>query len=115
MEATLSGAHFDISPNDPLVQAVGTNSTVRWTWDVVPKTAGKLTLHLIVAAVIDVDGQPVPTVVQTFNKDIVVQVTVSQRLSHLVGDHWEWLLTTLAIPLGVWARNKWKRRAQSVP
>ena len=113
MQATLTGAHFDIVPNDPPAQAVGSQRTVQWTWEVVPETDGVLTLYLTLSAVINVEGEPVPMVVQKFKKEIVVQVTDGQRLSRLVGNHWEWLLTTLAIPIGAWARRKWKRRGHT--
>jgi hypothetical protein len=113
MEARLSGAHFQITANDPEIQAVGSQKTVGWRWDVVPTSSGKLTLHLTLSAFIDVGQSESPTVVQTFDRVINVHVTAGEWLSEMLGEHWEWLATTLVIPLGALAWRRWRRDARS--
>jgi hypothetical protein len=51
MKMTLKGADFDITPLSSEEQIVGGGSPTEWEWDVVPRHAGTLRLHM--AAVVE--------------------------------------------------------------
>ena len=110
MEAQLTGAKFQVTANQPDIQAVGSGNTVRWTWDVVPAESGKLSLHLTLSALIDVGQSRSPMVVRTFDRNIDVRVTTGERVADFLGEHWEWLASTLVIPVGAVARARWRKR-----
>jgi hypothetical protein len=109
MEATLSGAHFQITPNEPGIRAIGSSDTVRWSWEVVPTATGEQTLHLTLSAYIDVDQTQTPTVIRTVDRAIKVRVSPTEWAADALSEHWDWFLSTLVIPAGLVGWKRWKR------
>lgn len=107
MEAQLTGAGFATVAQSPGLQAISSRQTTRWQWDVTPTQHGRQTLHLVLSAYIDVAGRDAPLVVRTFDRDIEVNITFPQQVSGFARDNWQWLWTTLIVPL---AGYFWKRR-----
>jgi hypothetical protein len=80
MEARLTGKDFQIEALDSEEQAITSDSSTIWRWDVTPTEWGKKRLHLTVAAVLEVQGDSATHTVTTYDKDITVTVRISQRL-----------------------------------
>ncbi len=112
MEAHLSGANFTISPVTSEDQAVTRSGTTRWEWEIKPSSEGEQQLHLTLSALIQVDGQSTPRSIRTFDKEIRVYVSGSQKFVSFFQNNWQWLWATLFVPLAAWF---WKRRKQSKP
>ena len=108
MEAQLTGTGFTIQAQRPDLQAVTSEQITRWKWEVTPTEQGRQTLHLTLAARIDVAGRDTPLVVRTFHREIQVEITVPQRVSGFVQNNWQWLWATLIVPVAgyVWSRKK---------
>ena len=113
MEAQLTGTGFTIQALRPGLQAVTSQQITRWKWEVTPTEEGRHTLHLTLAARIDVAGRDRPLVIQTFHREIQVAITVPQRVSGFMQNNWQWLWATLVVPIAgyVWQRKK-KRGAK---
>ena len=107
MEATLVGAGFEIKAATPARQAVGRLQRTRWAWDVSPKSKGSKNLHLTLSARILVEGKDTPYVVKTFSRTIKVEVSFWGSVLAFLGNNWQWLWTTLIVPLVMWL---WKRK-----
>lgn len=102
MEATLTGAGFQVEALTPVEQAVSRVTQTKWSWAVIPTEPGKQYLHLALSARIEVEGKDVPFVVRTFERQIEVKVTIEQEVSAFIGAHWQWLWSTLLVPMAVW-------------
>jgi len=107
MEARLTGQGFEITAVTPERQTVSPEANTDWQWDVTPKNGGTGVLHLTLSAILNVNNGSLPHAIQTFDREITVQVTWAQRLSGFVGTNWQWLGTVIVVPLGGWL---WSRR-----
>jgi hypothetical protein len=99
MKMTLAGADFTITPLSSEEQMVVGTVPTTWAWDIVPKHAGKLRLHL--AAVIELNGMVKDFT--TVDRDIAVQVDAADMVGDFVRGNWQWLIATLtALVGGLW-------------
>jgi hypothetical protein len=113
MEARLSGLGFKIETVTPEVQAVSATNVTEWKWEIEPTEPGSQRLHLTLSAQLHVEGQRVPRTIRTFERTIEVHVTWSQKVSHFVANNWQWLWTTILIPIAGWIIRKRKQRDAS--
>jgi hypothetical protein len=113
MEATLTGTGFAIEPVTPSVQLVSDEAVTEWKWEVEPTRAGVRRLHLTLSALIDVAGRERPYTVRTFERTLDVRVSLGDRVAGFIGDNWQWLWTTLLIPVGGWALQRRRREAST--
>jgi len=106
MEARLTGQGFEITAVTPERQTVSAETNTDWQWDVTPKNAGTGVLHLTLSAILAVNDGSLPHVIQTFDRQITVQVTWGQRLSGFVSSNWQWLWAVIVVPVGGWLWSK---------
>jgi hypothetical protein len=99
MEAHLSGVGFKVEPITPERQAVTASERTEWRWQIEPTRTGRLSLHLTLSANLDVAGRSVPRTMRTFEHDIEVEVTWSERTKLFLAGNWQWLWTALLIPI----------------
>ncbi|EJG0703723.1 hypothetical protein C4G67_RS06115 [Vibrio parahaemolyticus] len=99
MQATLKGSGFEVTELSPRIQAVSSDVTSKWKWEVKAKEAGVLNLHFNLSALITLDGASTPIVVDTFNKKVEVKVTKVEAMKHFIISNWQWIVATLIIPL----------------
>lgn len=106
MKARLEGDSFQVSAHNTEEQIVSSDAFTEWVWDIKALKSGAQKLDLVVSVRVLVEGWgerqrdlPVMT------KEIVVKVNPVYSLMTFVGKYWQWLATTLLIPLGGWA---WK-------
>ena len=108
MKMTLKSADFEITPLSSEEQIVGGDVPTEWKWDVVPKHAGTLRLHL--AAIVELMN--LSRDYATVDKDIAVQVDLVDAVSKFAETNAVWILGTFgAGATGLWAW--WKRRRKS--
>lgn len=114
MKAMLSGRNFDIQALVPEEQALSSERTALWQWEAVPTKEGDQKLHLSLSAVVSLDEQSTPIVIQTFSKYIEVKVSTGQRIGLLFGflaSNWEWLWAAVLVPIAtfLWRRHRKKQ------
>ncbi len=107
MEARLSGHNFAISAITPETQAIAHNTITEWKWEVSPKIAGRQHLHLTLSLMITIEGEPALKMVRTFDKEITVEVTVTQKISSFLKQSWQWLWAAILVPIAGWL---WKQK-----
>jgi hypothetical protein len=119
MEARLTGLGFDIQPITPDRQIVGGEGVTQWKWEIDPTKTGRQRLHLSLSAVITYKGSQSPRTVRTFERTLSitnVPSSPSRGLRDFVSDNWQFLLSTLVIPLGLWLLHRRKKQpSQDVP
>jgi hypothetical protein len=109
MEARLSGRGFKIQAITPEVQAVSKANVTEWKWEIEAAKPGSQPLLLTLSALLQVEGERLPRAIRTFERTIEVRVTWPQRLSNFMVDNWQWLWTTLLVPIVGWIIQKWRR------
>ena len=108
MEATLTGDGFQITEVLPARRAISKTGVTEWKWDVRALKEGKLRLHLTLNALVTVSGNPPQQhTIRTFDKEYVVVVGVKDTVISFARQHWQWLWTTVLLPVGAWL---WKRK-----
>ena len=99
MEARLTGSGFTIEALTPETQPVGRRTDTEWSWEVEGSEGGSQRLHLSLSALITVEGERTPRAVRTFDREIEINVTATQRITGFIGDNWQWLWAALVVPL----------------
>ncbi|MDQ1593149.1 MAG: hypothetical protein QOG71_3776 [Pyrinomonadaceae bacterium] len=99
MEAQLAGAGFEIIPITPAEQPLSDSMPTEWEWQVKAKQEGTQRLHLTLTVVVLVEGKERRRKIDTFKKDILVEVTSGSRIAGFVYDNVGWIVTGLLFPL----------------
>lgn len=117
MQAVLTGDGFKVTHiTTPDTLPVSEDEPTRWLWDVRPERVGKVTLHLVVNAIVDFEdgaGQQ-PYTIKTFDKSYEVEVPRNEAAAGdprpaNSGGVWPWLLPALLVPAGGAAAWLWLR------
>ncbi len=100
MSATLSASPtvFEITPNTPDTQAISSTETNQWSWNVTALEPGNQILNLTINVILN--GEP--HTLRVFSQNINVNVPLPSRLSSFWGSNWQWLWTTILLPIGGW-------------
>lgn len=114
MEARLSGTNFSILALTPEVQPVTWKEPTEWRWEVRPTEAGSQALHLTLTAILQIEGKDSTRAIRTFDRDIQVQVTWPQRISGFAAENWQWLWTTVAVPIALWVWGKRRKKQRGI-
>jgi len=107
MEAILTGDGFQITEVLPTRQAISKTSETEWTWDVRALKTGKLRLHLTLNALVTIGDNPQPYPIKTYDKEYIVEVGRIDSVVNFARNNWQWLWTTIVLPVGAWL---WKRK-----
>jgi len=99
MEAILTGVGFMIEELSQGKQAVSGYRPTEWKWNVTPIRHGIQSLHLSVLAHITVESTETPYVIQSYDRQIDVQITTGQLIWNFINDHLEFVIGALLIPL----------------
>ena len=111
MEARLTGPRFKIEAITPEVQAISGSELTSWRWEVEPTATGRPRLHLTLSAILDVRGSPSTRTVRTFQRTLVVDVSLSDRVANFLQANWQWLWTAILVPVAAWFVARHKRQA----
>jgi hypothetical protein len=117
MEATLTGAAFKIEEITPTQQTL-TEGVTRWKWEFEPTKTGKRRLHLTVTALVAINGKDRRQAVRTFERILEVEsvpVSAPTKVAGWFTDNWQWIITTLLIPVGAWAIRRRRTQATTRP
>ncbi len=96
---------FDVIADNDATQLVENNESVtQWSWNVTPIRTGQAHLKVMIAVI--TDGNRKETVYQ----DVVnVDTNLGKQIPFFFGKYWQWMLSTLIIPFGVWFYNRKKK------
>jgi len=100
---------FDIKALSTPIQNIDNESYTEWEWVVTPKKSGDSPLKLIIR-VKDLNKDIV-----VFNKNIKIKKNVTVAVGGFFEKYWQWLMTTIIIPIFIyfWNRKKKKERKKS--
>ena len=111
MKAELTGsAGLEIAVIGPSEQSVYTDRKTEWRWKVTAVAPGPQWLTMSLLAIVTLDGDRGVHRIQTFEADTIVQVSLGRQISGFVGNNWQWLLTTLVLPIGAWLVKRKRKK-----
>lgn len=98
--------------HDNAEQVIGSNET-EWRWVITARKEGLQTLELVIYQLVKYDGKEYWHEVETYKIDIVVEVSLGQRIQSL---DWYWIagfiITLIGAIIGVW---KWVEERKKKP
>jgi len=117
MKVSLHGDDFHIEAysdeEQPLVETPD-RPFAQWQWDVTPLSSGTLPLVLTAKAVIKIANNPdVYYDHPVLERKIRVRINPTYSISSFLQQYWQWLATTIVIPLGLWLYNQRRKRGKS--
>jgi hypothetical protein len=103
MRAELIGPGFTITPLAPEEQGVRVDEPTYWRWTITPTRSGDHSLHLNIYAVLGIpdvsSNRDVQIVLKTYDKKIVVEIGIMQRVTSLLREYWQWVFASILIPV----------------
>lgn len=108
MQAHLIGSGFEITAITPEEQLISAETTTEWKWEIKAVKPDTQRLYLTLSAIVKFQGESKTRVIRTFEREMLVKVSFSKRVTAFVGENWQWLWTALVVPVLGWL---WKRYA----
>jgi hypothetical protein len=106
MRAELKGNGFEIEQVTPADQFLR-NGHYEWSWNVTPTKWGKRKLRLTTAILAPIPGLgEKASVANVTTRTVEVMVNPKHMVSGFFATYWQWLATTLLIPVAIWL---WKK------
>jgi len=97
---------FDIIADNSAVQLVENGEEVtQWSWNITPIRSGKSKLKVVVSII--KGGTTKETV---YVDDVSVKADVTKTVPLFIGNYWQWLFSTLLLPLFYWLYAKRKKK-----
>jgi hypothetical protein len=94
-----------LSPDN---QPIFVDLTTRWNWTIIGDQPGTHYLDVVVWGHTNVNGERHDYLIDHIRSGVTVVATPAQITKRWLSFYWQWLLTTLIIPFGVWV---WSSRA----
>ena len=108
--AKVTAPEFIITEITPSEQAISDDGSTEWLWSLEPKSSGKHQVNLSITAVVTVGDQNTVHHLKTYDTIVDIEITSIQILSQWWDKYWQWVISTLLLPLGLWA---WKKKFDS--
>jgi hypothetical protein len=114
MQARLTGNGFEITAITPEEQLISARETTEWKWEVKAVKPGSQRLYLTLSAMIKFQGETKSRAIRTFEREMLVTVSLRKRVLTFLGKNWQWLWTALIVPVmgWLWRRRSAKKRAK---
>ena len=96
---------FEIIPDNQPTQLVENNENVtQWTFNVTPLRAGKSKLKVVVSIIRNGVSKEV-----VYEDYVTVKTDITKTIPYFIATYWQWLLTTIVIPVIVWFVKRRKK------
>lgn len=101
---------FSIVPDNDAKQLIEDgNEVTKWSWNVTPLKSGGANLKIVVAII--KNGNKKETV---YHDNIHVKTNPCKTIQLFFIKYWQWIVSTLVIPFGIWLYNKKKEKDKKV-
>lgn len=90
-------------------QDIEVNGFTEWAWRLTPLKGGNVLLRIVVNIKQSVDGKAILKDIPVYDEVIPIKSNIIFSLSRFISQYWQWIITTIVIPLVVWFYNKNKK------
>jgi hypothetical protein len=101
---------FKITKLNTDKQIIEDDSYTEWGWIITPNKSGKTYLKLIIKIKIQSDGETSYKDIVVFDKDVEVKTNVKYEVKGWFEKYWQWLMTTIIIPIVIYFYKKRENR-----
>lgn len=108
--AKLVAPNFTVTAIEEEQQAISETAPTIWHWTLVPKTTGPHPVHVTIDAIVTVNDKEKTRTVRVFDQMVDIRIKPQQLIMEFFKQYWQWIVSTLIIPLGVWF---WKSKQKS--
>lgn len=103
--AQLHAPSFTITNITPNEQPLNNEETTKWLWTMQPNSTGTHEVILTINAVVRVDNSEKVWNINTYEEKVLVTITPQQMLEQWIMHNWQWIISTLLLPFGIWWFN----------
>jgi len=96
-------------------QVLNLSGPTEWRWTLTPKKLGEYKVNVTVSAVIEIGSDRAERLVKVFDQQVTVFVTPADAAKFFFTKNWQWLWSTLVLPLGLWYWKNRKKKTEEVP
>lgn len=93
-------------------QIIEDGEYTEWGWLVTPLKSGKTYLKLIIKIKIEADGEVSYKDIVVFDKNVEVKANLSHGVKSWISQYWQWLMTTIIIPVVVFFYKRREKKGQ---
>ncbi len=97
---------FEIKSLSTEVQNIEQSGYTEWQWLIKPLKGGDNFLKLVVKVRVKEDGQEFYKDITVFDKKIPVKSNTIFTVKSFLSQYWQWIMTTIIIPLIIWFYKK---------
>jgi hypothetical protein len=101
---------FEITTSSTEYQNIESRGYTEWEWLVKPLKGGNNYLKLIVKVRVVEDGKEFYKDITVFDRKIEIKSNVVFTIKGFINEYWQWLMSTIIIPLIIWFYNKKKKK-----
>ena len=105
---------FEINPVSTELQNIEDKGYTEWEWQVIPIKSGIRFLKLIVRVRVRVEDVITFKDITVFDRNIRVKSNIGYVSSNFITEYWQWLMTTIIIPLIIWFWNRKNKKRNSL-
>lgn len=93
----------NLTPNE---QALSDTDKTEWLWTLRPRSPGLHEINLSITAEVMVDSKYSKYHIRTFDKQVMIEITPIQLVGDWWSKYWQWVVSTLILPLLVFVYKK---------
>jgi len=97
---------FSVQALSNLDQYIREAQVARWDFDITPLRSGQHTLRILVSIRVRVEGKDELIDLPSYECEVDVRVSPFHTVRLFCRKHWQWIASTIAIPLIVWVVTK---------
>lgn len=101
-----------IQPVSTEIQDIEDQGFTEWAWRLTPIKGGDVLLRIVVNIKQKVDGDVILKDIPVYDEVVSIKSNVVFSISGFISQYWQWIMTTIIIPLVVWFYNKEKKKSK---
>jgi len=90
------------------IQDIEKEGFTEWEWRLTPIKGGDIFLKIMVSVIVD-DNKVIKDI-PVYNDVVSVKSNISFTIKGFISEYWQWIMTTIIIPLVIWFYNRKKKK-----
>lgn len=108
--AKLNAPYFEVINLTNEEQPLNEENSTQWLWQLKPLKSGIHEINLTITALVKVDDKTSTYHIKTYDEKVTIEITPKQILINWLEKNWQWLISTLLLPLGIWYYKRYNDR-----
>lgn len=109
VHVNLTAPAFKVENVSPERQILSSVDNTTWLWTLKPSSVGIHNIDVTVTAIVFVKDKEVEHHIKTFKRSVAIEITNTQLITAWLSKYWQWILSTIILPLGIWLYKSKKK------